>query len=408
MKDIEQGKLIITVAVSTLLSSLITTAIITRYIDYRSISIAPEIISSNKNYSKNELNTVAIVKKANESVVSIIISKEVPKLERVQNNMNIQDPFGMFGFGQFGNLFPQYVQNGTEEKEIGGGSGFFVSSSGMIITNNHVVADKNATYVAVLNNGKKYDVEVVGGDPVVDIAVLKIKNKGSDTFVPLAFGSSRTIELGQDVIAIGNALGEFKNSVTKGIVSGLTRSITASDMQGNAESLDKLIQTDAAINSGNSGGPLLDSGGFVIGVNVAVAQGSQNIGFAVPSDVVKDIVDSVSKTGKVVRPFLGVRYIPIDDTIKKANNLKYDYGVLVQRSGQPGEVAVIPGSPANKAGIVENDIILEIDGEKITDKNTLSSIVRSKKIGVSMSIKINHEGKEMLKTLILDKAPDEN
>ena len=349
------------------------------------------------------------VKKTNPAVVSIIISKEVPKYEAYvdPNQQPQQNPFGdMFpGFSipGFNITVPQYRQNGTEKKDIGGGSGFLVSSDGLIVTNKHVVDQKDVEYTVFTNDGKKHVATVVARDPVLDIALIKITGSG---FTFLSLGDSDSLEIGQSVIAIGNALGEFKNTVSVGVVSGLSRSVTAGDSLGNTELLDHVIQTDAAINPGNSGGPLLDLSGRVIGVNVAVAQGSQSIGFALPINSVKGAIDSVKSTGKIVRPFLGVRYVAINVEMKDKNNLTVDYGILVKAGAAASDLAVIPGSPADKAGIIENDIILEIDGVKLDDKANLSTIVRQKKVGDVISLKILHKGVEKTMKVTLEAAKD--
>ncbi len=344
------------------------------------------------------------VKKTNPAVISIIISQQVPKYEAYIDPNQQQNPFGDL-FPGFNFNIPQYQyrQNGTEKKEIGGGSGFFVSSDGLIVTNKHVVDQKNAEYTVFTNDGKKHIAKVVARDPVLDIALIKIEGSG---FPYLALGDSDPLQVGQSVIAIGNALGEFRNTVSVGVISGLARSITAGDSSGKAEILDHVIQTDAAINPGNSGGPLLNLRGEVIGVNVAIVQGSQNISFALPINSVKGAIESVKKTGKIVRPYLGIRYVTVNAEMKDKNNLTVDYGVLVKAGTTTNELAVVPGSPADKAGIVENDIILEVDGVKLDDKTSLSSIIREKIIGQVINLKILHRGAEKNVLVTLEAAKD--
>lgn len=343
---------------------------------------------------------VDAVKTAKPAVVSIVVSKEVPKYD-VSYNQNGSDPFG----GMFGNIFqvPTYKQNGTEKKQIGSGSGFLISADGLIVTNRHVVTDKDAIYEVMLNNGKKYTATVLARDAVLDVALVKISASGLPY---LSLSDSDTLEVGQSVIAIGNALGEFKNTVSVGVVSGLSRSITAGDNFGQSERLDKVIQTDAAINPGNSGGPLLNLRGEVVGINVAVVQGSSNVGFALPINSVKSVIDSVKKTGKIVRPYIGLRYVPVTAELKNKNNLSVDYGILVARGQSSTELAVIPGSPADKAGIVENDIILEIDGTKLNQDNDFMSFIRAKKVGDVLTLKILSKGFEKMVTVRLEAAPE--
>lgn len=344
------------------------------------------------------------VKKTNPSVVSIVISKEVPKYETYYDNTDPfggSDPFG-FNFPGFNFQIPMQRQNGTEKKDIGGGSGFFVSDDGLIVTNRHVVDDKTAEYTVFTNDGKKHPAKVVARDSVLDVALIKIDGSG---YSYLDLGNSDALQLGQSVVAIGNALGQFRNSVSVGVVSGLSRSITAGDGSGQSESLSNVIQTDAAINPGNSGGPLLDLSGKVVGVNVAIVQGSENIGFSLPINSIKSVISSVKSTGKIVRPYLGLRYVLVTPELKDKNNLKVDYGVLVQRGKTDSDLAVIPGSPADKAGVVENDIILEVDGVKLDTEHDLATIIRGKNVGDSISLKILDKGQEKTVTVKLEAAP---
>ena len=343
---------------------------------------------------------VETVKKTNPAVVAIVVTKDVPKYETYYEQSN---PFGSM-FPGFSLNTPKLKQNGTEKKEIGGGSGFFVSASGLLVTNRHVVSDKEAEYTVFTNDGKKHEANVLARDSVLDIAVLQVEGNG---FTYLQFANSDQIQIGQSVIAIGNALAEFRNTVSVGVVSGLARSITASDGAGKSELLDHVIQTDAAINPGNSGGPLLNLSGNVIGVNVAVAQGSENIGFALPGNVVKNVVDSVRETGKIVRPYLGVRYTQITPALKEKNNLSFDYGVIVSQGETKEDLAVIPGSPADKAGLLENDLILEADGKKLDEKTNLALIIRDKKVGDSLTLLVSSKGVEKEVKVVLEKAPEE-
>lgn len=367
--------------------------------------VATEKIIEKQSIFSQDTFVIDTVKKTNPAVVSIIISQEVPKYETYIDPNQNANPFGdLFpGFNFPGFSVPQYRQNGTEKKDIGGGSGFFVSSDGLIVTNKHVVDQKNAEYTVFTNDGKKHIAKVIARDPVLDIALIKIDGSG---FTYLNLGNSDSLQVGQSVIAIGNALGEYRNTVSVGVVSGLARSVTAGNGFGKSELLDHVIQTDAAINPGNSGGPLLNLRGEVIGVNVAIAQGSQNVGFALPINSIKSAVDSVKSTGKIVRPYLGIRYVAINAELKDKNNLTVDYGVLVKQGATASELAVIPGSPADKAGIVENDIVLEVDGVKLDDKINLSSIIREKKIGDVINLKILHRGVEKTVPVTLEAAKD--
>lgn len=324
---------------------------------------------------------IDVVDKSTPSVVSIIISKDVPKMRNFFGS-----PFDLFGnpFGQQDN-----GQGGTQKQTIGGGTGFFITQDGMIVTNKHVVSDAAADYTVIINDGKEYPAKVLARDPSQDIAVIKIDG---NNFPTLNLGDSGSLKIGQTVVAIGNSLGEFSNTVSKGIISGLKRSVTAGSGLGDTEQLSNIIQTDAAINPGNSGGPLLDIDGNVIGINVAMAEGAQNIGFAIPSNQMKKVIDQVKLTGKISSPFLGVRYIPVDKTIQNQNNLAYDYGVLVARGSNMTDLAVMPGSPADKAGIVENDMLLEVNGTRIDDKNSLVSLIAQYNVGQEITLKVWHKG----------------
>jgi serine protease Do len=347
----------------------------------------------NEYYSIKEEDglVTAIVEDNSPAVVSIIITKDVPKLDSFFN-----DPFfEQFYFG------PRNTEPETETRKIGGGTGFIVDSSGYIITNKHVVDDDKANYTVMLNDGTDYEAEILARDDLLDVAILKIEEKDLPT---VSLGNSDNLKIGQTVIAIGNSLGEFSNTVSKGIVSGLKRQVEAGNSLGQTEVLDEVIQTDAAINPGNSGGPLFDLTGKVIGINVAMASGAENIGFTIPINQVKDIYQSVKETGKIVRPYLGIRYIVINDKIQEMNGLLVNYGALILRGNQRGDLAIIPGSPADKAGLKEYDIILEIDGEKIDQESSLAKIIRKKKVGDKVELKVLSKGEEKQVEITLEAA----
>jgi len=340
-----------------------------------------------------ESDIVSVVEKVSPAVVSIIITKNLPKIEEYYFNPFGDDDFfnRFFGDDFFNFGIPQYRQNGTEEQEIGGGTGFIITSDGYIVTNKHVVADEEAEYTVMMNDESKYDAEVVARDPTTDFAVLKIEGKD---FPTIELGDSDELKVGQTVIAIGNALGEFRNTVSVGVISGLSRSITASSFGFGSENLVGVIQTDASINHGNSGGPLLNLAGQVIGINTAIAQDAQNIGFAIPINEVKNSIESVKEYGKIIKPWLGVRYIMINKSIAESNKLDVDYGALIIRGEERTDLAVIPGSPADKAGLVENDIILEVNGEKIDQDYPLMKAIAKFKPGDEITLKVLHKGEE--------------
>jgi len=284
------------------------------------------------------------------------------------------------------NQYGQVVQTG------GSGTGFIITNDGLILTNKHVVSDTNATYTVTLEDGRSFDAKIQSVDPFQDMAVLKIDAKNLPV---VELGDSDELKVGQWVVAVGNALGKFDNTVTAGIISARNRKIEATDEQGNdSESLDGMIQTDAAINSGNSGGPLVNLKGQVIGINTAVAADAQGIGFAIPINSAKSAIDSIRKTGRIIRPYLGVRYLPITKDLATANNYPVDYGALVVSGKSSGQVAVVPGSPADKVGIVENDIIEEVNGEKIDENNGLVKRVQQYNVGDTVDLKVLSKGKE--------------
>ena len=340
-----------------------------------------------------------VVAEVNPAVVSIIISQEVPILEQYYKEDPLQNFFG--GQSPFRIRIPQYRQNGTELKKVGGGSGFIISNDGYIVTNAHVVFDEESTYTVVTTDDTTYDAKVIAKDPDLDIALVKID---ALNLPYLSFGDSDALRLGQNVIAIGNALSEFSNSVSVGFVSGLSRSITAG-ANGRSELLENVIQTDAAINPGNSGGPLLNVKGEVIGVNVAVARGSENIGFALPANVVKPAIESMRINGRVVRPYIGVRYTLITPELKEKFDLPTDKGALVK--GDQDSLAVLPDSPAEDAGLREGDIILKINGNEISATNSLASAVRRKSIGDTVALTILRNEEEMEVTVTLKEMPQE-
>ncbi len=339
-----------------------------------------------------ESATIKVVEKAAPAVVSIVATKEISRYlyewSPLEEFFKEEWPFE-FKFPK-----PKRI---PEKQQIGRGTGFIISSDGLILTNKHVIDEKDADYSVITNEGKTLPAKVLATDPFNDIAIIKVEGKNLPI---LPLGDSDQIKIGQTVIAIGFALGEFRNTVTKGVISGIGRKIVAGG-GGRIEELENVIQTDAAINPGNSGGPLLNLRGEVIGINTAMSLEGQLIGFAIPINTAKYAIESVKKFGKVVRPFLGIRYIIINETIKKANNLPVDYGALIVKGESPTELAITPGSAADKAGLQENDIILELNGQKITQENPLAKMIQKFKPGDEITLKVLSKGKEKIIKVIL-------
>ena len=325
---------------------------------------------------------VDLVERNAAGVVSIVISKDVPKVRNFFQSPFFFDPFNTREQGS-------RDSGVTEKQQVGNGSGFLVSPDGLLVTNKHVVSDTAAEYTVITSDGKEHGARVLGRDPMHDIAILKID--GND-FPSLDLGDSDRMKVGQTVIAIGNPLGEFANSVTRGIISGVQREVSAGSGSGRSEQLSGIFQTDAAINPGNSGGPLFNLSGEVIGVNVAMARGAENIAFALPINQVKRSVEQVKASGKISTPYIGVRYLILNETIAKENNLPLDHGALVIRGEKMTDFAVIPGSPADKAGIMENDILLSIDGAKIDEKHQLANLISEKNVNDEVTVEVWHKG----------------
>ncbi len=332
-----------------------------------------------------EQEVVRVVKRVSPAVVAVNVSRTVPK-PRGSASSTVQAPSSQ--------LLPL---PGSRER-LGAGSGFFVSTDGLIVTNRHVVDNPNAEYLVTLQDGERLSARVLGVDPALDLAILKVEITDAPT---LELGDSDALEVGQTVLAIGNALAQFQNSLTKGVISGKNRRLIADGVSG-AEVLEEAIQTDAAINPGNSGGPLLDLQGRVVGVTTAVSEGGQSLGFAIPANAVKQAVESVKKTGRIIRPWLGVRYFMIDEDTSKRDGLPVSSGALISRGASPRDPAVVAGSPADKAGIKENDIIIEIAGKTLSDDRSLATALSRFAPGDEVQVKVLRQGEEKTLTLKLD------
>ena len=336
--------------------------------------------------TSQEQRIIEIVKQVSPAVVSIVTIEEVPVFEDI-----FIDPFDdSSGGAPFRFRIPERRQSGTERRETGEGSGFIISPEGLVVTNKHVVLEEDAEYVAFANDGESYPVEVLARDPVQDIAILRIENPEDKKFPFVPLGNSSGLQIGQTVIAIGNALGEFRNTVSVGVISGLGRTITASDGGAFVETIEDVIQTDTAINRGNSGGPLLNLAGEVIGVNTATVLDAQNIGFSIPVDKVVRDVNQVQEIGRIVYPFLGIRYTLVTKQLQESRDLPVDYGAYISSEG--GNSAIVPGSGADKAGLQEEDIIVELNGERITLENSLAKIIQQYDPGDIVELRIYREG----------------
>ena len=316
-----------------------------------------------------------VAERVSPAVVTVSYKRETPVMQQY-----FLDPFGLFG--------GRRATGEVETNQVDIGTGFIVDKSGLVVTNKHVVSMGQASdYKIVLKDDKEYQVENIWRDPVNDLAILKVSN---GEFPAIELGDSDKIKVGNFVVAIGTALGEFRHTVTTGVISGLGRGITAGDGFLGSEKLENVIQTDAAINPGNSGGPLLNSAGQVIGVNVAVSQSANNIGFALPINVVRDSLKNFNETGQFDRPFFGVRY----------QMLNKEQGILNNVPAGAYVVEVVEDSSANKAGIEKGDIITKFDGTNVSEvENGLVELLSKKKIGDKVEVEL-YRDKETKKVLV--------
>ncbi|MFA7308651.1 MAG: trypsin-like peptidase domain-containing protein [Patescibacteria group bacterium] len=359
-------RIIIVGIIGGIVGSLLTMGVMSRNTHF-----VPQIGSISQKISIQEDSAVVdAVKKVSPSVVSIATSAK--------------------GIGFWGDV--------VEQK--GGGTGFIVTADGLILTNKHVV-DGAQEFTVVTNEGKDYKGKVVAVDPLFDLALIKIEGKDLPV---VEIGDSTKLDIGQKVIAIGNALGEYQNSVTVGVLSARARAITAASQNG-SERLEGLLQTDAPINPGNSGGPLINAAGQVIGINTAVDAQGNSIGFAIPIHLAKAAVDSYTKSGRIVRSFLGVRYINITHEFAALNHLDVSNGALIMPS-QGNLLSIVPGGPADKAGLKENDIITAVNGEKIEQSKSLVTILSAYTPGTKVEVTYMRKGKEEKVTVELTELKD--
>lgn len=330
----------------------------------------------------------------NDKIIVSIAKSLSPSVVSINTTSNTQSAPNFFGFSQ-------------QVQQQSAGTGIIISSNGLVLTNRHVVPAGTTSVSITLSNGTKLnDVSVVGrtaANDSLDIAILKINNTDGQTLTPAVIGDSSKVQVGDEVVAIGNALGQFSNTVTSGIISGYGRDITASSSSGNSnpfvqpstgstsENLNDLFQTDAAINEGNSGGPLVNLNGQVIGINTAVASNSQNIGFAIPINEVKGLIKEVIDTGKFQRPFLGVMYIPVTNGVQKKYNLKVDHGAYIPK-GTSSSPTILAKTPAAKAGLKPGDVITKVNNTSVNIQNDLSTLIDQYEPGQKVKLTIVNKG----------------
>ena len=330
------------------------------------------------------------------------IAKQVgPSVVSVNVSITSQTPdLGIFGYS-----LPQ-------QSERAAGTGIIISSDGYIVTNRHVVPTGTTRVSVTLSDGTELkDVTVVGrtnDNDSLDVAFLKINDTKGHKLQAASIGDSSSVEVGDNVVAIGNALGQFQNTVTSGIISGFGRSVQAGDGGGSAENLDDLLQTDAAINEGNSGGPLVNLNGEVIGINTAVAGNAQNIGFAIPVADVKGLIDQVLKSGKFARSYLGVHYLPLTADVASAYDLKVEQGAFIAPSADASSPSVVPGSPADKAGLQDKDIIRKVNGQAVDQSHSLTSLLAKHQPGDKVRLEVLRGDKTMTVQVTLGSVPDQN
>lgn len=334
------------------------------------------------------------IKKVMPAVVSVTLTKPLEELEKECLATNPKSP------GKCKHLsIPAEKIDAHGMVQVGGGSGFIVSPKGIILTNKHVIAEPGVSYTVITSDDTRYPAEVIARDPINDIAILSIASK--EPLPIVSIGQSHSLDLGEAVLAFGNALGIFRNTVSRGIISGLSRSVVAqTEPDAPPQEMRGLIQTDAAINPGNSGGPLTDLSGRVIGINAAVISGAQNIGFAIPIDPAKRDLHDLEKYGRIRRPLLGLRYLMITHDLQEKLDLPVDRGALITRE-HPSDMAVAPGTPAAQAKIKERDIILTWNDVQLTPERSLLDCLEESNVGDAIELTLLRNNKEKRVSLTL-------
>lgn len=333
---------------------------------------------------------------------SDLISSIASEVGQSVVSINVTSQSSTGGLGLFGQ--PRSLEQSSA------GTGIVLSEDGLVITNRHVVPAGTTNISLILSDGTEIDdVEIVGRtseNDSLDVAFLQITDTKGHKLVPAKLGKSSDMRVGSSVVAIGNALGQFQNTVTSGIISGYGRNVQASSQSGSGgENLNDLFQTDASINQGNSGGPLVNMRGEVIGINTAVAGGAENIGFAIPIDNIEGLIRQVSKTGKLERPYLGVVYVSLTDSIAKELDLPKNRGAYIPKSDEYGRETVVKDGPAQKAGIKEGDIIVKVGDKKIDDRNSLASLLGAYQPGDKVKFTVYRDGKERVIEVELGTMP---
>lgn len=384
-RPVSQTIIVIAIAVAAVAGSLagaFTTFVLTSQFgsfslfrsDYSVMS--PEAVESRiVELIEDESASIAVVERVTPAVVSIVVKKERGAL---------QSESSLYFGDRYYYTEPLDDSTSAELVEVSSGTGFFVTSDGYLLTNRHVVDEAGVSFFVVTNDGDELPAELIDIDPLQDIAVMRVEG---DSFPTVTLSDSDTIRIGQTVIAIGNTLSEFRNTVTKGVVSGINRRVTAGDSY-NAEVIEQAIQTDAAINPGNSGGPLINLLGEVIGINTAVSFQGESVAFAIPINEAKRAVQDVQEYGRIVRPWLGVRYVLVTPPEEGVQASEYEVGALIVSGTQPGEVGVFEGSPADLAGLKEDDIIFAVNEILLSEDSALAELVSKYRPGDVITISI--------------------